>query len=313
MKIVIAEPIGLSQDMVRKYNDVFSENTLLYFDTVPTNEKECIERCKDADIVVVSTYKLPREVLQELNALKMIAVAFTGYDHIDTNYCKENGISVSNAAGYSTIAVAEQTILMILSLLRNARKMENNCRNLKDRENFLGNELYGKTVGIIGFGDIGQKTAKLLDAFGCNVIIAQRNSIPPKTKFKQTPLNQLLETSDIVSLHIPYNASNDKLIDKKALQKMKKSAFLINTARAGLVDNEALAEALNKKNLAGAAIDVFETEPPLPPNHQLLKTESTILLPHTAFATQEAIEKRSEIILNKIWSWINGKGGNIVA
>jgi len=314
MKIVVAEPIGLTVEMMREYTSVFSEkgHEISFYNSVPESTGDCIKRCADADIVVISTYKLPDFILCELKKLKMIAIAFTGYDHVDTNYCRNNNISVSNAAGYSTIAVAEQTVLMMLSLLRNAREMENNCRELKGREGYLGRELEGMKVGIIGYGLIGQKTADILSAFGCDIILAERKSII-NAKYRQVALNELLISSDIISLHIPMTTENEMLIDSVALSKMKSSAILINTARGGVIDTHALAQALNNSVIAGAAIDIFEVEPPLPSAHPLLHAKNCMIMPHTAYATIEAIEKRSVIVMKNIVSWLIGKGGNVIA
>lgn len=315
MKIVIAEPIGLSEKMLNEYKRVFSENgnEFVHFTSVPESENECLKRCSDADIIVISTYKLPVEILSKLENLKMISVAFTGYDHVDTNYCKLKGISVSNAAGYSTESVAEQSVLMILSLLRNAREMENNCRDLKGRNGFLGRELNGLKVGIIGFGLIGQRTAALLEAFSCEILVAERSSISSSCKYKILSMNTLLAEADVLSLHIPMSSENENFINAEALSKMKNTSFLINTARGGVVDSKALADALNNDKLAGAAIDIFEMEPPLPAEHPLLSAKNSMLMPHTAYATAEAIEKRAVLVLKNIVSWLDGKGGNVIA
>ncbi|PLW92147.1 MAG: hydroxyacid dehydrogenase [Marinilabiliales bacterium] len=314
MKIVIAEPIGLSEQMRNEYNSTFADHghKIEFFDTVPENEQECIQRCRNAEIVVISTYMMTSSLLSELPSLKMIAVAFTGYDHVDIEYCRENGISVSNAAGYSTTAVAEQTVLMILSLIRNAREMESKCRALKGREGYLGKELEGMKVGIIGYGLIGQKTAQLLTAFGCEILLAERNTIT-ESSHKQLPLDELLAEADIISLHIPMTAENEMLINSTAISKMKNSALIINTARGGVVDSEALADALNSGKISGAAIDIFEVEPPLPATHPLLNAKNCMIMPHTAYATVEAMEKRSDIVLKNIVSWLIGKGGNVIA
>lgn len=314
MKIVIAEPIGLSESMILEYKTTFSGQNieLEIFNSVSKTDDECVSRCQDADIIVISTYKLPETTLSKLNKLKMIAVAFTGFDHVDIDYCKAHHISVSNAAGYSTIAVAEQTVLMILSLLRNAREMEEKCRNLQSREGFLGNELEKMKVGIVGFGLIGQQTASLLSVFGCEILLAERKSIINKI-YNQLSFDQLLQEVDVLSLHIPMTSENELLVDELALSKMKSNAILINTARGGVVDNKALSLALNNGTIAGAAVDIFENEPPLPESHPLLNAKNCMLMPHTAYATKEAIEKRADIVLKNIVSWLDGKGGNVIA
>lgn len=315
MKIVIAEPIGLSPNAKEKYIAQLSEigHKVVFYDSRPSSQDDLADRVKDAEILIISTYPVEAEAMKNMPRLKLLSVAFTGYNHVDIDYCRNNYISVSNAAGYSTVSVAEQTIMMILSLLRNTSAMESSCRNLSDRHGFLGGELAGRTVGIVGYGSIGSYTAKLFDALGSNVIVAARKSLPPVIGFVTLPLEKMLKEADVVSLHVPLNQENKHLIGEKELSMMKPSSLLINTSRGGVVDNEALAKALINKTIAGAAIDVFDMEPPLPKDYPLLNAPNTLLLPHTAFATAEAMERRADLILDGVIDWLNGKGGTVVA
>lgn len=315
MKIVLIEPIALSKKMIDEYRNVLSlaGHEFVSFDSKVTDNADFIERTKDVEILIISTCSINREKIKLMPKLKMISIAFTGFDHVDTEYCKEYGISVSNAAGYSTISVAEQSILMILSLLRNSHKMEDLCRSGKDRQSFLGTELSALTVGIIGYGLIGKYVADILAFMGCKIVLAQRDSIPEHQTYEIMPLEELLKISDVVSLHVPMNKGNMHLISSFELQIMKKNAILINTARGTVVDNKALSEALKNKQISGAAIDIFETEPPLPETHPLLDAPNVLLMPHTAYATTEAIEKRSVLVLKNVVNWLDGKGGNVIA
>ncbi len=315
MKIVLVEPIALSEKILDEYHKTLSlaGHEFLSFDSKVTDKTDFIERTKDVEILIISTLAINREYLDLMPKLKMISIAFTGFDHVDTNYCKERGISISNAAGYSTVSVAEQSILMILSLLRNAREMENLCRLGKDRQGFLGTELSALTVGIVGYGLIGKRVAEILAFMGCKIILAKRDSISEHQSYEIMPLVELLKSSDIVSLHIPMNTENKYLISTPELQIMKKNAILINTARGEVVDNKALSDALKNNQISGAAIDIFEKEPPLAANHPLLEAPNILLMPHTAYATQEAIEKRSLIVLKNVVNWLDGKGGNVIA
>ncbi len=313
MEIVLLEPLGVSQKSLEIMKTDFEKNHhhFRYYPTRTENENELADRTGNADIAILSNIKVSEKYFSKCKNLKFLQVAFTGFDHVDLEYCKKNNISVSNAAGYATTAVAEITLSLALSLLRNTNKMENNLKTLKDRNGFLGEELAGKTLGIIGTGAIGMAVAKLFLAFGCRVLAysrTQKNFV----SIEYTSLETLLEQSDIISLHVPYTPETHHLINEETLNKCKKSALLINTARGLVVDSKALAKALNENKLAGAGIDIYEKEPPLPENHPLLSAKNTILLPHIAYATKQSMEKRLEIVYDSINLWIDGKQINKV-
>lgn len=315
MKIVVVEPIIFEKQAMVNFASALESlgHEVVVYSDVPASQNEMILRIANANIVVVSTYQMPAELLQQLPLLKLIAVAFTGYDHIDTAFCKAHGINVANASGYSTAAVAEQTILMILSVLRKVVQMNKALLELSSRKGFLGTEISGKTVGIVGFGNIGQKVAFYLDAMGAKIVVAKRDSLPNNCKYPVLPLHDLLQTSDIVSLHVPLNNSTKAMIAARELALMKPTAILINTARGAVVSSVDLAYALRNEIIAGAAVDIFETEPPLEASHPLLNAPNTFLLPHTAYATQEALSRRLDIVLKNIVNWLNQKPENIVA
>jgi lactate dehydrogenase-like 2-hydroxyacid dehydrogenase len=313
MEIVFLDPMSVSQDSIEKIKADFEKNahTFRYYTTRTENEDELAERTANADIAVISNIKLGDKYLSKCKNLKFLQIAFTGFDHVNIEYCRKNNISVSNAVGYATIAVAEIAVSMALSLLRNTPEMENNLRRLKTRNGFLGSELAGKTIGIIGTGAIGMATARLFLAFGCRILAYSRTH-KNFVSLEYTNLETLLEKSDIISLHVPYTSDTHHLINEAALSKCKKSAILINTARGLVVDSKALAKALNEDKLAGAGLDVFEQEPPLSENHPLLSAKNTILLPHIAYATKQSMEKRLEIVYESINLWIEGKQINKV-
>jgi D-3-phosphoglycerate dehydrogenase len=239
----------------------------------------------------------------------LINVAFTGVDHIDLEACRNRKIAVCNAAGYSTTAVSELTIGLAISLLRNIPAMDIQTRIPAGRDNYLGTELNGKTVGIVGTGQIGMATAKLFSAFGCKIIAwsrTERNS----DFIKYVSLDELFRCSDIISLHIPSTVETAKLINEELLSKMKTSSVIINTARGQVIDYLALTKMLISGKIAGAAIDIYETEPPISDSHPLLSAPNTILLPHIAYATKEAMLKRFEIAKSNIEFFLNGKVQN---
>lgn len=309
MKIVSVEPIGISiekSEQIRKEFLELGHDFYCYMDR-REDEETLKERMHDADVVVISNIKLSSEVLKSSHKLKMLSVAFTGLDHIDLNYCKEHNIKVVNASGYATVGVAELAIGLIIDVYRHITLLDQDTRNGKTRNNFLGRQLRGKTVGIIGTGAIGLETAILLKAMGCNIIAWNRTEREEakKLNIKYVSLQDLMKQSDIISLHVPLNKETYHLINRDLLSLCKKDAILINTARGNVVDMEALAESLRKGLLAGAGIDVFETEPPLAKNHPLINAPNCILTPHLAYATREAFDIRIDIVINNIKSWLN--------
>lgn len=313
MKLVIVEPLGIEKEKVMYLAESASKekNEIIYYDTRTENTNELIERAKDADIVVLANLPFRKDVIEHCKNLKLISVAFTGVDHIDMDYCKQNNIMVCNCAGYSTIAVSELVFGMAVSLYRNIIACDSVTRKEGTKNGLVGFELCGKKFGVIGTGAIGMRVANIAHAFGCEVLAYSR-TVKKNQSVKYVDLDTLLSECDIVSLHVPLNEKTKGLINKEKLSKMKKTAVLINTARGPVVDSEALAEALNNDIIAGAAIDVFEKEPPIDASHPLLKAKNVLVTPHVAFATKEALEKRAEIVFDNVAKFLEGKPQNIM-
>lgn len=314
MKIVLLESLGVSEETLAACAKPLTDagHTFVAYpkDTDPQVQ---IERAKDADILMIANMPLSGEVIRACKNLKFIDVAFTGIDHVDLAAATEMGIKVSNAAGYSTQAVAEIALCMMLSLLRNIPQVEQRCRQGQTKDGLVGCELLGKTVGIIGAGAIGCRTAELCRAFGCRILGYKRHVTGNEPSFIEfVSLDELLKNSDIVSLHCPINQESKHLINAQSIAKMKKGAYLINTARGPVVDSQALADALNSGYLAGAGIDVFEQEPPLSTDHPLLHSKNTIVTPHVAFASAESMVARAEIVFDNIQSYLSGNQKNII-
>lgn len=314
MKIVLLESLGVSDQVLADCSRPLTEAGHT-FEAYPkdTDPQVQIERAKDADVIMIANMPLKGEVISACDNLKYIDIAFTGVDHVDLEAAKAKNVKVSNAAGYSTQAVAELSVCMMLNLLRNVPQVEERCRQGKTKDGLVGSELQGKTVGIVGVGAIGERTARLCDAFGCKVLGYKRHvtgSEPSYIEF--VSLDELLSRSDIVSLHCPLNDESRHLINKDTIARMKKGAYLINEARGPVVDSEALAEALNSGYLAGAGIDVFEVEPPLDVNHPLLHSKNTIVTPHVAFASAESMEARAHIVFDNIVKWMEGSQVNVI-
>lgn len=313
MKIVLLEELGVSPQVIEKHakklNDMGHSFTAYPKDTDPQVQ---IQRSHDADVIMLANMPLDKSVVDAAADLKFIDVAFTGVDHVPVADAKARGIAVSNASGYATQAVAELCISFMIQLLRNVKATEDRCRTGGTKAGLVGNLLWGKTVGIVGAGAIGKKTAALCKAFGCNVIAYSRSKVSDPAIDKQVSLDELLQRADIVSLHCPLTDQTRGLIGSSQLDMMKETAFLINTARGAVVDSAALAQALKEGRIAGAACDVFEMEPPLPQDHPLLHSPNTIVTPHIAFASAESMEQRADIVFDNLYSWMDGKQINAV-
>ena len=313
MKIVQVESLGVSKQELDEAKQEFEKlgHQYIYYTDIPKGEDELIARMKDADIVNISNIKLTARAIESCPNLKYLNVAFTGVDHVDLECCKRHGIKVSNAAGYSTEAVSELAVGLAVALMRNFAQMDSNTRKLGNRNNFLGTELSGKIVGIVGTGAIGLATARIFKAFGCKIIAYSRTQKNVEG-ISYTTLDELFAKADIISLHIPANAQTKGLISKDLLAKMKDTAIIINTARGPVMDNAALADLLKAGKIAGAGIDVYETEPPLPENHPLLSAPNTILLPHVGYASKEAMQKRFVIVKSNLHSYLEGRQENVI-
>ena len=304
MNIVCVESLGIDREYFERQKSRYASNghTFVYYLDRREDEATLVERMHDADIVIISNIRLSADVLRQCPHLRYLSVAFTGLDHIDLDYCSEHGITVQNAAGYSTTAVSELAIGMMLDLLRRVTTFDGLIRQGAARGAFLGRELHGKTVGIVGTGAIGIATACLAMAFGAKVFAYSRTHRweVEALGVRYMPLDEMLKEADIVSLHLPLNAETRGLIGAAELALMKPTAILVNTARGPVCDIEAVAKALHEGRIAGAAFDVFEKEPPIPSDHPMLTTPNTLLTPHVAFATEESFAARADIVFMHI-------------
>lgn len=316
MKITILEPLGVSEEELRQIAKPITDkgHELIIYNEKSTDVEVLKDRVKDTDALIIANSPLKREVIEAAKNLKIISVAFTGFDHVDLEVCKERGITVSNAAGYSTHSVAELAYGMMISLLRKIVPLDKVTRDGGTMAGYRQNDLYGKTLGIVGMGAIGKKVANLGLAFGCNVIAYNRSKDEELVNqgVKYMELDELLKESDIVTIHLPLTDSTKGLISEEKLKLMKKDAILINTARGPIIDNEALAKALKEGWIAGAAIDVFDMEPPIPSEYSLLKENNAVLTPHIGFATEEAMVRRAHIAFGNVDGWMEGTPQNVV-
>lgn len=316
MKIVVMEPLGVALEKINALAAALQAagHEFVYYTSKETQQDKLLERVQDADIIMLANQPLSAEIINACPKLKMLSVAFTGVDHVALDACRARNILVCNAAGYSTNAVAELTFGLAISVIRNIVPCDARCRRAGTKDGLVGFELFGKTFGVVGTGAIGTRVAKIAAAFGCRVLAYSRTAKQELVDagVQYVSLDELLAQSDFVSLHVPLTDATRGLINAAAIAKMKQGAVLLNTARGPVVDSAALAEALNAGKLAGAGIDVFEGEPPIAENHPLCSAKNTVLTPHVAFASREALETRADIVFANIEKWLNGAPQNVV-
>lgn len=313
-KIVIMESLGISNADLAAFCKPFEEKGHR-FEVFPrtTDIPTLIAQAKDADSMILANMPMPGDVIRSCENLKFIDVAFTGVDHVGLDAAREKGIAVSNASGYSNEAVAELVLGMALNLLRNVSAVEARCRAGQTKEGLVGSELKGKTVGIIGYGKIGSRSAELFHAFGCKVLAQSRSHKANAPEYvEQVSQEELLKRSDIVVLHCPLNDSTRGMINAEKIALMKKSAILINVARGPVVVAQDLADALNNGVIAAAGIDVFDKEPPLDLNEPLLNCKNCLVTPHVAFASKESMILRAGIVFDNLASWMEGNQKNVI-
>jgi glycerate dehydrogenase len=290
-----------------------------------TQSEETTSRLVGYSVAVTNKVVIDRSVLtsNEAQGLKLIAVAATGTDIIDKEAAKQSGVTVCNVPGYATRSVAQFTMALILEL---AARVGRYAEAVKAGEwqkspvfsllNYPTTELYGKKLGIIGYGNIGRAVARMAHGFGMEILIALRRGGHTPVGEPRLPLEELLRQADVVSLHCPLTPDTKNLINQQSLMLLKSSAFLINTARGALVDELALIDALRSKRIAAAALDVITQEPPAPdhPVLQAAKTmENLLLTPHTAWSALESRERLLDEVAANIAGFLNGKPRNIVA
>lgn len=280
---------------------------------LPLSPQKLVQKARDTDAIFCQlTDKFDAKTIESFPRLKIIANMAVGYNNIDVEAATKRGILVTNTPGILTEATADLTWALILAVTRRIPEADTFTRAGKFKiwqyDLFLGSELSGRTLGIAGFGRIGQAVARRAAGFGMNVIYfssSRREEAEAETGAQKVDLGALLKRSDILSLHVPLTAATKYLIGAKELSQMKKTAYLINTARGPVVDEKALVDALKKKVIAGAGLDVYENEPKLAPN--LAKLPNTVLLPHIASATVETRTKMANTAAANLVAFFRGK------
>jgi len=315
MKISLLEPLGVSEDLIRELSApiVAKGHEFVYYPKKTTDPEELKKRSEGCEVVMIANNPYPNEVVDAADELKLLNVAFTGIDHVGTDACKKKGVTVCNAANYSNETVAELVIGMTINLLRKIDECNDIVRKGGTSAGLAGREISGRTVGIIGTGRIGMITAKLFLAFGAKVI-AYSKTEKPEVKalgIEYVSLEDLMRRSDIVSLHTPNNATTRGLISREMIDLMKPTAIFINCARGPIIDDKALADALNEGRIAGAGVDVFNIEPPLGDDQPLLHAKNCLLTPHVAFLSEESMIRRAHIAFDNTMAYLDGHPENV--
>lgn len=326
MKIVIldAETLTLNNDIDFSVFDKYGEVTIYQF----TKDKEVVERIKDADVVLCNKSPMNQENLSQAKKLKYIGLFATGYNNIDLDYTRKHNITVCNAGSYSTEAVTQHVFAFILHYYNTITKYDDFVKkegwiNTNKFSPFMEmKEVYGKTIGIIGYGSIGKKVAQVASAFGMNVLAYSRSvklnqTSTDKNKEKQSEgiqfadMDTILANSDIVTIHCPLNKDSEKMCNKEFFSKMKKGSLFINTSRGGVVDEHDLVTALNENIIGCAALDVIDKEP-MTPNCQLLKAKNIVITPHAAWAPIETRTRLVKIVSKNLKKWLAGTPINVI-
>lgn len=317
MKIVMLERNTLGRDVNLSAFEELGE-FIVYPDS---DEKNTSERIKDADIVLVNKVKLNECTLKDAKNLKLICLTATGTDNVDKEYATKRGIMVTNVSGYSTEAVAQHTFALLFYLLEKLRYYDNyvkSGRYCKSKMfSFFGNrfsELYGKTWGIVGLGAIGSRVADIARAFGCKVIYYSASGKNNNPTYQRVDFDTLLRSSDIISIHAPLTQQTKNLFQYSAFRRMKRTAILINVARGPIVNDKDLADALKKKEIAAAGLDVLSKEPmeETNPLRQIRNSQRLIITPHMAWGARETRQRLVDQVVENIRAYQNNCPVNVV-
>lgn len=319
MKLVVLDSyVAVSTDLSLDCLKEFCDEMYTYDRTPP---EEVINRIGDAEMVLVNKTVLTGEILAQCPSVKYIGLFATGYNVIDVDYCRAHGIVVANAPAYSTDAVAQLVFAFLLSFADLTAKHDaevhdgvwQNCKDFAFYDPRIF-ELAGKTIGLVGFGNIGRRVAELAIAFHMEVLVFSRTvrKEMETEHLRFVPLPDLLHRSDFISLHCPLFPETTRLINADTISQMKNGAYLINTARGGIIDEQAVADALNSGKLAGAAVDVA-TKEPINGDNPLLTAANCIITPHIAWATKETRRRLIGIVRDNICAFTQGHPMNNVA
>ncbi|MBM3895402.1 MAG: D-glycerate dehydrogenase [Thaumarchaeota archaeon] len=308
--------------LTRKLHDFALSDLKKHYDVeihqgkIPMPKKMLLKKIKNKDGLICFPYdNIDKDILSAAKKLKTISTFSVGYDHIDVKYAKKQGISIGYTPEVLTDATADLCLALILDLSRRVTEGDKIIRKgrwiqIYGAYDYVGIDLSGKTLGVLGFGRIGTAVAKRAKAFGMNIIYHNRHRLSKNTekslRVKYVTSDQLFKKSDIVSIHVPYTKETHELVDLKLFKKMKKTSFIINTARGKIIKENDLIYALKKKIISGAALDVFKNEP-IGMNNPLTKMQNVVLSPHIGSSTAETRKKMAKITVMNLKLGINGK------
>ena len=318
MKAVILEDYAIQQgDLDWSGVEALVPDVTRYGRTAP---EEVVPRIGDAEIVFLNKCRIDETVLAQCPKLRWVGIIATGTDNLDLKACRRHGVPVANVPGYSTYSVAQMTFSLLLAICQCAQRYDRAVKagywqlGIPAEYGLLPQvELLGKTFGVYGYGSIGRQTARIAKAFGMEVLVCTRTVRPEYAAdgVEFVDFDTLLARSDVLSLHCPATPATRGLMSREALAKMKPGAILLNTARGALVDEEAVADALESGKLAFYGADAFATEP-LPLQSRLRSLPGAVLTPHIAWTTKEALQRLMDITTGNLRSFLAGKGENIV-
>lgn len=312
MNITVLDAATLGEDVTFEKWEALGNLTVYKY----TYASEVVPRLKDSDIAIINKVKMTDEVIKSLPKLKLICVTATGYDNISLSACKERGVALCNVKGYSTHSVAQVTMALVLSLMTHLDEYCDSAKNgeyqnsgIENRLTPVFHELYGKTFGIVGLGNIGRQVARIAEAFGCNVLCFKRT---PDQNYCCVDLETLLKNADIVTLHLPLNDQTEKIIGEKELSLMKPNAILVNVSRGAVTDEKAVAEALKNHTIGGFATDVYSVEPMenISPLNEIKDFENVLLTPHMAWGAYESRIRCINEIAENIAAYIKNERRN---
>lgn len=318
MRIVFLETDTLGNDVDLSQFDQFGK-VVKYAKSEPI---ENAKRCQDAEIIIVNKIPMNEETLKDAKELKLICITGTGTNIVDFDYTNRRGITVTNVKGYSTHSVVQHTFALLFYLYEKlayydefVKSGEYGRSDIFSHFSVKFHELYNKTWGIIGLGEIGRGVASAAKLFGCHVLYYSTSGRNNNEEYKRVELKELLQESDIVSIHAPLNKQTENLMDEEEFSYMKKEAILLNLGRGPIVNEHALYHALTENRIGGAGLDVLTVEPMLESNPLSKIKDSTKLLitPHIAWATVEARQRVTKEVYENIRAFLNNESRNIVS
>jgi D-3-phosphoglycerate dehydrogenase len=311
-KIVVPDDYPPVLAPSQAYRNLTARTAIDYYDSLPGSEDRLIERIRDAEIVlnIRSSCKFTARVFDACPRMRLLSIWGTGTDNVDLAAAAVHGVTVTNTPGVSAVSIAEHSLALMLAVARHLPRLDAQVREGQWPRGFVS-QMHGKTLGIIGLGAIGRRFAQLGACIGMRVI-AWTMHPNPALGFELVELDDLLRSSDVVSVHLRLSDRTRGFLGRRELALMKPTAILINTARGPIVDEAALLDAVGNRRIAGAGLDVFDVEP-LPPGHPITKLDNVVLTPHSAGVTPEVLEAGLQLSVDNIWDFLAGRPQHQVA